>query len=155
MEGLRQYLLSIICASLICGIVLSMVKEEGARTAVKLLCGAVLAMTVVSPLFGLDPDRLAELIPDSLDGAGYVSEGENMARQAMAQHIKQACEAYILDKASSLHADVEVEITLGGEDQVPVAAELTGTASPNARAQLLSSLQGELGIPKENIRWTG
>lgn len=157
MAWLRQYIGAIVCVSLICGIVLSLVQEQGAKTILKLVCGTVLAFSVVSPLVGFDLDTLwAGLNPDMVDSQAFTSEGENMARETMAQLIKQESEAYILDKAASLHAEVCVEISVTDDSiPVPVAAKLTGPVSPYVKGQLETVLQKDLGIPKENVRWTG
>lgn len=157
MEGLRQYIGSIICMSLISGILLSLVQEQTGKAVLKLLCGAALTLTVVSPLCGLSLDDLgAALLPDGLDAEDFTAEGENMARENLARLIKQEAEAYILDKATSLHADVHIEISLSEDSlPVPVGAVLSGTASPYARQQLEGILQKDLGIPKENVQWTG
>lgn len=156
MDGLGGYALRIISGALICGIILSLVKEQTAQGVMKLLCGAVLTMLVVWPLSDVDLSRLPELLPEGLDGRAYIAEGENMARETMAQLIKAETEAYILDKANSLHAALQVEVSVSGDSPpVPVEAALTGKVSPYARSEMERILQKELGIPKENIQWTG
>lgn len=157
MAWLRQYIGSIICVSLICGIVLSLVQEQGVKTILKLVCGMLLVLTVVSPLAGFDLDGfLAELFPSKLDSQTFTHEGENMARETMAELIKQESEAYILDKATSLYGEVAVEIFVSGDEiPLPVSAEISGRIPPYGKRQLEEILQKDLGISKENVRWTG
>lgn len=152
---MRQYVLSVICGSLICGTVLGLVPEGMVKAVVKLLCGAFLAVTVIMPLTRLDFDPLPEfLLPDSLNAEGLTAAGENMARRSRAAIIKQSSESYILDKAAVPSEALWVEITVDEENSVPVAAELSGRVSPNDKARIERILQTDLGIPKENVRWT-
>lgn len=157
MDGIRQYVLGVICAAMICGMVTALVPEGMAKGILKLLSGVFLAVTVLSPLTGRDLGReLTELLPDTLEGKAIARRGEAMARETMAGLIKQQTETYILDKANSLHGNVGVEVILS-EDPIPVpfSVVLTGSVPPYARKQLEQIIQGELGISKENLRWTG
>ena len=60
---------------------------------------------------------------------------ENLARDSMADIIKEETEAYILDKAADLHANLRVEVAVG-EDNLPAAVTISGEASPYARRQI-------------------
>ena len=81
--------------------------------------------------------------------------GEQQAKSALRESIKQRTEAYILDKAKTLAAQVAVEVTLSNEAiPVPIAVRISGNISPYARMQLQTILQEELGIPKEAQAWT-
>lgn len=149
---MSRYVLSVICAALICGTVLSLLREGAPRSVVKLLCGVFLAITVASPLMRADFDITLSL-PEMADARALQAAGENMAASARRAIIKQSCETYIMDKATALHASVRAEVTIG-RDEVPVAVELTGPVSPQAKAQIETMIQTELGISKENLQWT-
>ena len=89
-----------------------------------------------------------------LDAEDIVSEGEDMAVSATASIIKEQVTAYILDKASSLGLNLEVEVTMtGSSPPVPSAVALKGTASPYAKQRLQQIITDELGIPEENQSW--
>lgn len=152
-----RYLYGVICVCLIIGILLRLTQGSAAQGVVKLLCGAILAITVVSPFQNLDLDReLALLLPGSEEAARAAQAGEDMARKNLSAIIKEDAEAYILDKAAQLQGDLAVDITVSDEAlPVPVAARMTGSVSPYARSQLEQVLTGDLGIPKENLRWSG
>lgn len=153
---MERYLLRVIVVCFTSGILLSMVRGSAAQAAVKLLCGAYLAVTFFSPLTRIDFGReLGQLLPDSRAGDRAVREGEVLAREKIEAIIKGNTEAYILDKAESLHAELRAEILVDGEVPVPVAVKLTGRASPSAKAQLERILWTDLGIPKENLQWSG
>lgn len=93
---------------------------------------AVLAYTVLSPISRVDfsnlPDFSLRCMDDAEDAAAM---GENLARDSMADIIKEETEAYILDKAADLHANLHVEVTVG-EDNLPTAVTLSREASPYA-----------------------
>lgn len=157
MEGLRQYVISVVTAALACGIVSGLTPKGTAKELVRLLCGVFLAFTAIRPITGLDFNALAEFsFPYAREAEQAAAMGENMARQSLADIIKEESEAYILDKAAALNTDLTVEITVSDDDApVPVAAVLCGEVSPYARQQLETILQSELGIAKENQLWTG
>ena len=97
------------------------------------------------------PDFSLGYMGDAKDAAAM---GENLARDSMADIIKEETEAYILDKAADLHAKLHVEVTVG-EDSLPTAVTLSGEASPYARRQIQAIIANDLGIAKENQKWIG
>ena len=155
MEGLRQYVISVAAAALICGIVSGMVQNGAAKELVRLLCGLFLAVTALHPLVKLDLSNLGEFaLPYTQEAESVAAMGENMARESMADIIKAESEAYILDKAAELNAEITAQITVG-DYQAPTAAKLSGEVSPYARQRLEKILESDLGIAKENQLWTG
>ena len=157
MEALRQYVLSVTAAALICGIVSGLVRSSAEKEWIRLLCGLILAFTAIRPIAHLDVNALTNLsLPFVQEAETTAALGENMARQAVADSIKAESEAYILDKAAALNASITVEVTVSEDGTpVPMAAKLCGSVSPYARHQLENVLQTELGIAKENQLWTG
>lgn len=157
MDALRQYILSVTAAALICGILSGLVQNGAAKEILRLLCGLFLTIVVIRPLIGLDLEKLTDWSLDRVpEGESMAALGENMARQAAAEIIKSETEAYILDKAAALNASLTVEVTVSGDDTpLPVAVTLRGEIAPNARQQLEHILQTELGIAKEDQQWNG
>lgn len=157
MENLRQYVISVTAAALICGVITSMVKKGGAGELIRMLCGLVLSITVLYPISGLHLDSLSFDLSSSVqEGERTAAQGEKITRQSIADIIKSETEAYILDKASALGIDLRAEVLLGEDTiPVPVGVILTGAASPYARGQLTDAIEKDLGIPKENQLWTG
>lgn len=157
MDDLRQYVLRIVAAALICGIVSGFLKNSTAQAIVKLICGLFLAVTAIGPIAGYEltiPEEIGQSFSEAADRT--VAEGEKMARDALGNIIKEKTEAYILDKAAELNMDISVEIVMSSQDPgLPAAAEISGDAAPYARKKLQSALESELGITKENQQWTG
>lgn len=158
MDGFRQYLISISAAAIVCGIVKCLSDEKSTSGAiVRLVAGLVMAVTVISPLVTLHPGGLPDLPDHLLASAQAAAEtGEEMSRTQEKVIIKDALEAYILDKASSYGADLSAEFYWSAEDPLfPESVILHGTVSPYAKIQLQQIIARDLGIAKENQTWIG
>lgn len=157
MEGLRSYLLSIICAAAICGIAIRFFDGKGAQgAAVKLVGGLFLIFAVIHPIVGF---RMTDLSVStgfySADVQAAVQEGKMMTQKSLSQGMIEQCEAYILGKAGELGLSVTVEVTLT-QDELPVPAGviISGDISPFKKSRLASILEDDLGIRKEDQIWT-
>lgn len=157
MEALRQYVLSVVAAAFLCGILLSLLPKGSIRELVKLGCGFLLAITVLGPISRLDVSSMTDMgIWFSEDAEEASSLGEHYSQKQLRSIIKAETEAYILDKAAELGADVTAEVTLSADAvPVPVGVQISGQASPYARNLLRSILEDDLGITKENQLWIG
>ena len=156
MEGIREYLISVTAATLFCGILRSLAGEKGSSAGLlRLICGIFLALTVIKPLKELDLKDISILPTNLLTEAQSVSaEGIDDTREATSRLIKERCEAYILDKARELNANIYVDIGLSREGEpIPVSSAITGNLSPYAKNQLSRILKTDLGIPEEDQRW--
>lgn len=154
MEALREYVLSVAAAGILCGILKSILGEKGAAGGtVKLICGLFLAFTVIRPIANIQLSDFAVFTSSiSQDAREAVSRGEKLAQESRTDIIKAETEAYILDKAKALNAILQAEVTVG-TDGIPAAVCITGQWSPYARVQLAQILTEELGIAKEDQTW--
>ena len=144
MEALRQYVISVVAAAMLCGIVVRLFPNGSGKQMGKLICGLFLAYTVLSPISRVDFSKLPDFSLRCMDDA----------EDSMADIIKEETEAYILDKAADLHANLRVEVAVG-EDNLPAAVTISGEASPYARRQIQAMIANDLGISKENQKWIG
>ena len=153
MEAVRAWLTSLVLVSLLLSVAQSLIPEGTLRRAASFTGGLILLFALLQPVLGADLDRLA------LDFSDYQTAVEerqaelaDTQTEAMASIIAEQTEAYILDKADELGAEVTVRVeTRTGGDGVPVpwSAELTGARSE----ALASALETELGIPAERQVW--
>lgn len=158
MEGVRQYVISVVAAAILCGILKSILPGKDAMAGIlRLITGIFLAFTVIKPLTRIELGDLPVLSFDYLTEAQIASaDGEKIAADAMADIIKQQAEAYILDKAQSLNLQLTVTVTVSdGALPAPVGVRLSGTVSPYAKSCLARIIEEDLGIAKENQIWTG
>ena len=155
MQALGRYVLTLTTSAMICGILLSLLPKGRTRTILQAVCGIFLAASALSPVLDLSiPDVSALPSEYLLAGEAFAQTGEEEARRETHQRIKQGLEAYILDKAADLHANLHVEVTVG-EDNLPTAVTISGEASPYARRQIQAMIENDLGISKENQKWIG
>lgn len=154
----RSYLLSVVCAAIICGIVNGLMQHgKSTATITKFLTGIFMALTVVRPLVGIDLSALTYYTQGiSQEAHAAAAFGENSAEDAQTEIIKANVEAYILDKAEDLHISVSVSVQLSQEAPfAPCGITVRGNVSPYAKTQLSQFLNDELGIPKEAQIWHG
>lgn len=156
MEALRQYLLSIIGASIIAALLIRITDGKGSYSAIaRLLTGIFLSITVLSPIAKIRIADISSYI-DSFEfhAADAVSSGEQWSVSQMHTIIKSQTEAYILEKAQSLGAELSVQVSLSDANPpVPVAADISGDIDPFTKQRLQRIIMDELGISKENQVW--
>lgn len=156
-DFIQQYLLSIVAASIICGIINSLTNSKTpAGSVVKLLSGVFIIICVVSPIINVDFPSVTEYFEQFSHEAKDVAQaGFFETETSIRQSIKEQSEAYILDKAVLMNADLSVEVTLSDDElPVPTGVVLTGHVSPYTKSRLSQVIDKDLGIPKENQIWT-
>ncbi len=156
MEDIRQYLLSVAAAALVCSIIKTLTDGKGTLSSVvKRVCGIFLAITVFSPLVTIDFSDIT-LLPDTClhEAEDAVASGTAMADAELQGIIIERTEAYILDKAAELHLQITVDVTLSPQaPYAPCGVTLSGTASPYAKQTLQEYIANQLGISKEAQQW--
>ena len=156
MSEIKQYILSIVCMGTLCGIIqLSFSGKNSTSSAVRLITGLVLTVTVLSPLMHIDVLDLESILHlASIETQGIVAEGEQAAEDQMATLIKQRTESYIMEKAKDfglgICADVELENTM---PPVPRRVTVIGPVTPYAKKQLSLCMREDLEIAEENQIW--
>lgn len=156
MVSIRNYVLRVVAAAIVCGISGSIVKEKTATgKMLNLISGILMAVTILSPLASISFQNISNFYADiSADADSYISEGTIASKQEIAGIIKSQTEAYILDKANNLGLQISVEVELDdGNYSIPCGVEITGAISPYAKGVLGTYMQEQLGIPKENQKW--
>lgn len=155
MEALREYLLSVTAAAIVCALLRRLLAGKGsAETMGKILAGIFMSLTVLLPLTRLPMPQFGEL-PFSADAQQAVQAGEEIARKALSERISAGAEAYILEKAAAMQADLSVEVELSNDPiPVPLRVYLWGNIAPYAKQKLQIMIQKDLGIEKENQVWT-
>lgn len=157
MESVSNYLITVIAGAVICALIICIIgKNNHYYGIIKLLLGLFLAITVISPWSKLNFDNISSHFSEfRADASSTVLNGTTMANNAMGELIKQNVEAYILDKANSLGADVDIEITVSNDNPpVPISVVIRGTVAPYTKVRLQQMLENDFEITKENQLWT-
>lgn len=156
MDGIRQYLLQITAAAVICSMITGFTDKKGAGgTLVKLLCGLFMTLTMVSPLIQIRFSDFSDYFSGlQAEADAAVAYGEAESKEAMAAIIKQKMESYILDKAAGMGLELQAVLYVDDSDiPNPYRIELQGRVSPYQKGVLQDVIINELGIPKENQIW--
>lgn len=156
MEAVRSYLLSVTVAAIICGIITGFVNKKATTGKVLgLLTGLFMTCCVIAPIIDIDSIDFSIFDSSFTEDAQIAAlEGELLAEEARQRIIIQNTASYILDKASSLGVDVEVEVTLDGKTSLPVEVRIDGEVSPYAKSVLSNYMEDTLDIAKGNQKWT-
>lgn len=156
MGGLGTYVLHITATALICTVISHFMRGSGAvKTIMKLLCGIVLVFSIIRPVKQFDFTSIERFTVGFQREADQAAQlGKNTAFETWTESICQGTEAYILEKAKAMKADLAVEVEVSdGEIPVPVAVSLTGDVSPYVKSVLSDTISQELNIPKEKQIW--
>ena len=154
MENLRSYILCMISAAVIIGVLSSFTSAGGV---IKLVGGVILMISMIQPLARFDFEGIQRYFEYSFaEGEAAAEQGSAIAEKAMADIIKEETEAYILDKARLYGAEIRADVHVSS-DSIPIPREVTVTGDYTAVSkQLLQEMiEEELGIPKEYQLWTG
>lgn len=155
MTSVGQYILCVVCTVILCGVV-RMLLPGNENSIMKLVTGLVTMVVVLSPLLGRGHvsfrTHFGEILEDSETAA---HSGVLAARDASIEFIKEKSEAYVLNKASELGANVSVSVALS-EEEFPVPAHITvcGALSPYIKMKLSECIREELGIVEDEQVWT-
>lgn len=151
---LGKYAIALSAASIISGIILSLVKSSGHETLVRLLCGIFLTVTALKPLSGVRIPEISQWeIPGAETAEQAVRYGERMGEDALSGLIKERTEAYILREANI--RDMELEVNVQVVEGIPKTVEVRGVVSPEKKLALMRIITDELGISEEYQQWIG
>ena len=151
---MKSYIFSVCAAAVIAGILRTLTGKGTAGELVKLLSGIFLALTVMAPLARLEiPDPVDWVEDHARAGREAAAAGEVMAGEYAADIISREVEAYILDKAHRLGADLTVEVSLDPRG-IPEEVTITGEISGRQRMELSRYMAEQLEVGEEAQIWT-
>ncbi len=156
MHGVREYLLSVTSAAVICAIAKHIVGDKGSvGKIISVVTGLFLCVTLISPVIHVRLDDIEDYFEEFSWEAGIISaNGTEMANEELTRIIKQQSEAYILDEAERLGTQMDVEVTLSDSDPpVPYRVRIQGSVSPYQKQCIRQYITDYLGIPQENQIW--
>lgn len=157
MQILREYIVGIGAAAMICGITLSLAGNSSMQPLLKLICGIVLTFAAVRPILNLSGENFQRFCMEYEREAEHaVQEGKMLAQQYRNQRIMEGTQTYILDKARELGLDLQVKVALNQQEPpLPERVWIQGRLDFAAQRELSRILSEELGISRENQIWNG
>ena len=157
MDHVRAYILQVAAAAVVCSLAKTLAGEKNVGSSmIKIICGVIMCITVIKPLMDIRFESMYFSWDRFMtDAQGAVYAGQHAADDHMNRIIKDAAEAYILDKASVFGADIAAEVTLSGDKPpIPCAVSISGVCAPYAKSFLADVITKELGISQEAQTWS-
>lgn len=155
MEGVRNYLVSVVavCMLTVPGIVF--VKKDGLQRIVRLVGGVLILLVAMQPLLRIDLKDLSESLKALT--RNYELDTSSLAENAqkkIAETVKEASEQTIEEKASELGATLQAEVTVSeGELPVPVHVKLIGSIEPEQIQTMEDFIVTAFNISLEEQEW--
>lgn len=151
---LRDWILGLAGAAVFCSVCSAVTPEGSVKRVQKLLCGVVMALSLISPLAELDMSGYSLNLARCRSQAEEISASAREISDSLSRtFIEERCAAYILDKArlSGTEPDsVTVRAQWSAEGVwYPVEAEIFGEFDEG----LSEKIEEELGIPAQNQHW--
>ena len=156
MQGIREYLLSITGAAIICAIAKHMVGQKGsAEKIIHIISGLFLAVTMVSPVLNLRIGSVENFFDGiHFDAEAFAAEGSQMANDALNDIIKEQIRAYILDEATRLGTQMDVEVKLSDSNPPELSQVIIkGSVLPYQKNRISVYLSEYFGISQEQQIW--
>ena len=116
-----------------------------------------MTITVLSPVVQLDLNTLPVLTENfTTQAKAAAAAGEEVAVDKIITIITEETQAYILDKAATFGAKIQVEVRIAKDGSYrPDAVTLQGSVSPYAKSRLQQIIEDDLQIAKEDQQWIG
>lgn len=156
MDAVRSYLLRLTVAAFFSALVLTLVPNGLCKRAATLICGLVMLLLALSPLVRFDEQTLAAAISSmDLEQEQTRTGVEIRNRELVAKIISDRVQTYILDKATQMGMQLEVEITMNTDASTPYPEEVTlrGEATSAQRQKLGTYLLESFAIAPERQVW--
>lgn len=157
MIRIRKYLLSVAAASLLTSLLPALLPKGKIQKVESFIGSLVLILTILSPVVKLNASSIRKAMESYQIDLQDTQRGiEKKSRGVLEELISQRCEEYIWDKAAQMGLQLEIEITVGGNSEipVPVSASMVGVCSQEDQAVLSKILEEELGIPRNKQEWS-
>ena len=156
MESIKQYLITVISAAMLCSLAITFAGNRGAHSKlIKLIAGLFVTICVISPTIKLQFEDISSYFASLYsDAAQYTSLGQEQYTESTAAIIKSKLETYILDKAAGMNAVITVQLTMSQDNTfMPESVQLSGSVAPYTKQRMEQVIANELGIPKEKQMW--
>ena len=151
---IRNWLSGLIGAAFFCAVASELTPKGSVKRVQSALCGIIMASALLMPLLRIDFADYALHLAQSREAAAAVTQrADEVSRELNRRSIEAEMEAYILDKAQTLGAQVQsVSVSVRWSTEgvwYPVSADIDGAY----HAGLADLIEGELGISKADQSW--
>ena len=157
---LQKWVATLIFSAFVCFVMLLLTPQGRIKRAAELVCGIVMVTALLSVLTSPDMRSYSEYLTRYRNEAeALCRSGEEYSENLERTVIEEKTEAYILDKAESIGAELSDVSVLAewSSDRCwyPSSAQLRGSVSEDKRQILSRWMEAELGITEEMQTWNG
>ena len=152
MESVRTWVLSILAAALLLGLLESCAPKGPVRSVAKLAAGLALFLAVAAPLEERLPDWLEELASVTAFSDTLIETDKTYLETIMSRRVAE----YIVSEAERVGAAVTCSVECGWTEEgipIPCAAVVRGGLTAAQRAALTDYASRQLGIAEDQIRF--
>ncbi len=155
-ESLRNWIMSILACGVLFCMAEAILPQGPVRSVGRMAIGLVLFLVVLRPLTGAVPQAIAAFLQVEVD---VVSEDQLCLQQTNESYLetimREKSEEYIEEQAEALGLAVTAEVSCVWQEGLPIpdAATVEGTSAESEVQPLLDTVEQELGIRRERIRY--
>ena len=155
MEGIREYLLSVSYAALICTIIVMLAGEKSsAGKSIKILAGIFLIMVILKPAIQIRISDWKSFESDFWETSQQaVAEGERLALASFSAKATLSTQRLIEQEAERLGCRLDVVVVW--EDNSPKEIQLKGAVSPYAKSAITRWITNNMDLSGEAVIWIG
>lgn len=156
MEGLREWLMGVVAASMLTAVVQAVMPEGAVKKVGQMACGLALFLAVVSPILGARYTQLVSLLDEyEQQLAETESELEETEKTLTASFIDEETGAYIQGKTEELGVTCQVQVIWdwSGEVPEPSGAMITGELTTEEQTALTQALSEDLALEPSQITY--
>ena len=151
---LREWVLGVAVTALMAMCAMAITPQSRVRGIVRMCCAAAMCASLIMPLSSADFSGYARGMAMLREAAAASGEiGGQSAERLSRTIIESECAAYISDKGEGLGltvGEVRVLAKWGDEFWYPYEVWIDAPRSD----ELMMSIEGELGVPRERICWS-
>lgn len=157
-EFVHNYIQTLVYSAVFCFLALALTPEGSGKKAVGIACAAAMMIAVISPVVSIDLSDYSKTLTEyKLKAEEYASSGKIESENLNRLYIQDKCQAYILDKAKEIGADIS-EVTVTAEWTTegfwyPASCEIWYDCTDEQRAELEVFIGTQLGISKDEQKW--
>ena len=154
LTGIVSYFTSIVAIAIIGVVVTSVITDPQISRLVRTVTGVLVLLVLLHPLLHGDLEELATTVQEALSRDVITEDYEALYQRKLREQIATTTETYILEKAASIGAQIQVEVELDQNSYpTPNKVEITGKLTPQQKELLEEYLTLQLGIAPQNQRW--
>ncbi len=154
MTGIIRYFTSIIATAILGVITSSMITDPRISRLVRTVTGVLVLLVLLRPLLHTDLEELGSKMQGMLNEEQITQDYKALYDKKLREQIMITTENYILEKATSIGAEIQVEVELDPAPYpTPHIVVITGNVTPEQKEILSDYLTHQLNIDPGNQRW--